>query len=452
MDVKQWTAGFFSGIKNWKFRTWFLLAVILALVITAVSILFHKASSIASAPVRRGEFIIDLYTSGEIEALNSTNVSVPRMRRHMMLQIVRMADEGTVVEAGDFLFQLDPSEAEQSVDQARDKLENAKAALASERASIESNMAQLKSQLESQRYSYQQTELNLKMMEFEAEAKRQEARLTLKKAEVSMKQAEQTIESQKIIDKATLMKAELNVKQAEADLRESEQNLSKLTITAPIGGLIVYKEIFSGGGMKKVQVGDTPFWGMPVIGIPDLSVMMAKTTINEVDISKIEKGQNAIVTIDALNNQTFYGHITRLAALARRENSTNAKVFDVEVQLDSTDSELRPGMTCGVRLISDRVSDALTVPLQSVFEKDGKTVVYIKSGRRAKLREVSVGRRSSDRIEILEGVTEGEEVYLRDPTLPLDELGGESESAPKPAKPKPNQNPGTGVSRTIIFG
>lgn len=433
-------------------RSWIIILAACIIVITAVSLLLPGTDSIAVVPAERGEFVIDLYTSGEIEALNSTNVSVPRMRRHMMLQIVKLVDEGTVVEKGDFLFQLDPSEAQQQVTEAQDKLENARAALESEKASIESNMAQLQSQLESQNYSYQQTELNLKMMEFEAEAKRQEAKLNLKKAEVAMTQARQKIESQKIIDKATLMRAELNVKQAEADLNESRQNLEKLTITAPIGGLVVYKEIFSSGGMKKVQVGDTPFWGMPVIGIPDLSIMMAKTTINEVNISQVQKGQNAIVTIDALNDRTFYGSITRLATLARRENSTNAKVFDVEVQLDSTDAELRPGMTCSVRLISDRIEDALTIPLQAVFEKDGNTVVYVKGVRGAKMREVTVGRRSSDRIEILEGLEQGELVCLRDPTIPLDELGGEGEGTARPTAPKPKKSNRSSSSTMIMIG
>jgi len=441
-----------SRIRNFKKRTWVFIGIGIIALVIALSFVLPETGSIATAPVEKGEFVIDLYTSGEIQAVNSTNVSVPRMRRHMMLQIVKMADEGSIVKKGDFLFQLDPSEAEQNVTEARDKLENARAALESEKASITSNMATLESQLQSQKYSHEQTVLNLKMMEFEAEAKRQEARLSLKKSEVSMDQAKQKIVSQKIVDKATIMRAELNVRQAEAELKESQQNLGKLTITAPISGLVVYKEIFSSSGMKKVQVGDTPFWGMPIVGIPDLSVMMAKTTINEVNISKIEKHQNAIITIDALKEETFYGKITRLASLARRERSTNTKVFDVEVQLDSTKAELRPGMTCGIRLIVNRVSDALTIPLQSVFEKDGKTIVYVMGARGPAEREVKVGRRSNDRIEILEGLKVTERVCLRDPTIPLEELGGEKEGSAPPKKPKSRKNNSTTTGGMIIMG
>jgi len=428
-----------KNLKKINRRTWLIIggAVLLLLIIFLVTI--PGSIHIATARAQRGEFIIDINTTGEIDALNSTNISIPRMRRRMTLQIVDMVPEGTIVKKGDFLLQLDPSEAQQKVDDAKDELANAKAQLESEKATIASNMAQLESQLELEKYNYEQAKLNLKMMQFEAEAKKQEAELNMKKAEVALAQAKERIASQNIIDKATLMKAELKVRQAEASLREAQQALSKLTIKAPIDGLVVYKEIWSGSTMKKVQVGDTPWPGFPVIEIPDLSIMQAKTTVNEVDINKVKKGQNAVITVDALEGKVYYGKITRIATLARREESTNTKVFDVEITIDSTDGLLRPGMTCGCRIITDRIKDALFVPLQAVFQKEGQTVVYVMSSRTPKKRVVKVGQKNSNYIIIKEGLKEGESVCLRDPTIPLEEIGGETQPAvitPKTTKRK----------------
>ena len=141
-----------------------------------------------------------------------------------------------------------------------------------------SNMAQLESQLEGEKYNYEQAKLSLKMMQFEAEIKKHEYELNMKKAEVALEQAKEKIASQKIIDRAMIVKAELNVRQAEMELREAQQALDNLTLRAPIDGLVVYREIWKGSGTEKVQVGDTPWPGMPVIGIPDLSVMQAKVT------------------------------------------------------------------------------------------------------------------------------------------------------------------------------
>ena len=433
----------FNRMKQLKRKTWFLIGGGIVVFVIFVSMIIPSAANIATTEVQRGEFVIDLNTQGEIDALNSTNISAPRMRRWMRLQIVDMAEEGSIVKKGDFLLQLDTSEGEQKVAEETDRLENAKAQLESEKATIASNQAQLVSQLESQKYSYQQAELSLKMMQFEAEARKQEYELNMKKAEVALEQAEEQINSQKIIDGATIKKAELNVKHAEAELQEARQSLEKLTIRAPIDGLVVYKEIFSGSGMKKVQVGDTPFPGFSVMSIPDLSVMQAKTVVNEAMINQIEKGQNVVITVEALEGKAYYGKLTRVAALARREKSTNVKVFDVEVTLDSTDGQLRPGMTCDCRVITGRIQDALFVPLQSVFQKEDTTAVYIMAGATPRKKPVKVGAKSSDFIVIEDGLEEGDLVCLRDPTVPLDEIGTESQSVV--AKPKKKPKPSRGV-------
>ncbi len=411
-----------------KKRIWIIIGGVVLVILLLILFVMPKSVDIATAEVIRGEFIIQLGLRGEIDALNSMDVAVERMRRRMSLQIIDIVPEGTMVKKGDFLIQLDTSEAEQSVSDAEDALENAMAELESEKANIASNMAQLESQLESEEYSYQQSELNLKSMQFEAEVKKQEAELDMKRAEVSLAQARERIKQQKIIDQAAIRKAELNVSQARLELEEAKEALQELTLRAPIDGMVVYEEIFTTSGRRKVQIGDTPFPGMAIIKIPDLSMMIIKTTVKEADINKIEKGQNVVATVEALEGKTYYGKLTRVAALARRDESTNTKVFDVEATLDSTGSgELRPGMTCDVTIITGRIQDVLSVPLQSVFQKEDTTVVYVMGSRGPSIREVKVGTQGSDRVVVEEGLHEAELVCLRDPTIPLQELGGESQ-------------------------
>ncbi len=405
-------------------RRWWLVGLAVGVVVVIIIwTTVPQPIEIATMQVERGEFVIDVRTQGEIEALNSTNVSIPRGRRRMTLQIVRMVPEGTQVKAGDFLLQLDTGEAEQRVTEAENALATARAEFDASQASIESNRAQLESQLKTEQYSYEQAQIGYRMMEYEAESKRREAELGLRMAELDLEQAKQRIEAQKVIDAATLQKSEIRIRQAQADLDEAQQMLASLTLTAPIDGLVVYQKIWAGSEMKKVQVGDTPYPGMPVIGIPDLSQMLVKTNVPEVAVSAIEVGQNVVLTVEALGGATFYATVSRVAPLARRESATNAKVFDVEATVDSTAAGLRPGMTCECRIVTDRIEDALYVPRQAVFEDAGETVVYLMEGRSWRRQVVTVGKRNRDRVIVLEGLEEGEEVCLRDPTLPLEEIG-----------------------------
>ena len=422
---------------NKRHWLWIIPAAVLLIVLMVAAI--PKPMKIAWAEVKQGEFIVDLRTRGDIDALISTNVSIPAMHRRVPLQIVDIIPEGTMVKKGDFLLQLDKSSAQQRVDQAHDAVASAQAELSTQKAQIASTMSQLQSELEGQKYKYEQAKLNLRMMEYEAEIKKRDSELSMKQAEVALAKAEESIKSQIIVDKATLMKVQLTVKQAEVELKEDEESLAALTMLSPLDGLVVYQEFFSSGSLKKIQVGDSPFFGQQIIKIPDLSNMMVKTTVNEVQISQLDLGQNAIITVDALEGKTYYGRISRLASLARREQSTNIKVFDVEVRIDSTDGQLRPGMTCDCQIITGRIKNTMFVPVQSVFQKADTTVVYVMSAGGPKMRKIKLGAKGSNFVVVEKGLEEGEKVSLRDPTVPLETIGGQTETAAPRQQTTPRQ-------------
>ena len=381
------------------------------------------ASSVATYTVSRDEFVIDIRERGDLGAASQINVAVPD-RVWGNVRITKLAEDGSVVEKDGFLVQFDTSEAENSVIDRQNNLDNAKADLASTNARIESQMKQLESAFKTQEYTYEQSQLKYEMMKYEAEAKRREQELNFKKDELALKQAEEKIESQKIIDQADLAKAEVKVKQAEMRFNQATDQLKALTLKSPKAGLVVLQEVYnwSTRSRDKVKVGDQPHRGMPLVSIPDLSVMLVETQINEVDISRVEEGQQVVITLDALPGPTFYGAISNVATLAHRDEGSDVKVFDVEVTIESEDERLKPGMTAQCTIITGRIPDQLYVPLDSVFEREDTTVVYVSNGGFDQ-RIVKVGQKNSDYIIIEDGLEEGEQVALRDPTIPLEELG-----------------------------
>ena len=132
--------------------------------------------------------------------------------------------------------------------------------------------------------------------------------------------------------------------------------------------------------------------------------------------------------------------------MARRDLATNAKLFDAEIQIDSTDGRLRPGMTCACRIITGRIPGALFIPISSVFQKDGHAVVYTARARGFAEREVRPGLKNSLFIVIEKGLKEHERGALRDPTLPMDEAGrsGDREKASEELSPSGGSNQGFG--------
>jgi RND family efflux transporter MFP subunit len=418
-----------------------LLALIGVTVFLLIIVLWNISSSseeVASAEVQKGEFIVSIKAKGELKALKSQSVGVPRSVSSDV-QIVQMAPEGGVVKAGDFLVQFDPAQARQKLEEKRNARDNALAELESQKATIASTMAQLESALLTQRYSHEQAKLRFEQMKFEADAKRREQEINLRKAELALKQAEEKIEAQRKIDQANLHKARLQVERANLEQKEAEDELQALTLLAPIDGLVVHKEIWGPSGIAKVKVGDTPWRGQELVEIPDLSVMQVKTSVNEVDVSRVAKGQQVRIKLDALPEPDFYGTVSQIATLASRKRNSNVKEFEIMVLIDGSDPRLKPGMSASVEIITDHMAEAIYAPLESVFEHEGKTVTYPAGS--TKPVPVEVGPKNSDFIVITSGLKPGQKVSLRDPTLPLEQIGTE---APKPIKKEKKKSGGRG--------
>ena len=204
--------------------------------------------------------------------------------------------------------------------------------------------------------------------------------------------------------------------------------LNSLTLTAPKSGMVVLQQIWGPNGREKVKVGSTPYRGMEIVSIPDLSVMQVKTQVNEIDVSRVKVGQQVVITFDALDGPTFYGTVTNVATLATTERGSDIKVFTVDVTIDGQDERLKPGMTAQCKIVTDKIDNVLSVPLEAVFDKEDTTVVFVKKGGFER-RPVQLGAKNSDYVVIENGLEGGEEIALRDPTLPLEELGIEKKGS-----------------------
>jgi multidrug efflux pump subunit AcrA (membrane-fusion protein) len=143
--------------------------------------------------------------------------------------------------------------------------------------------------------------------------------------------------------------------------------------------------------------------------------MIVNATVSEVDASQVSEGQEAIITLDAFPDAPFRGKVTRKGTLARRkEQGSKINVFDVEIAILDTDERLKPGMSASTRIVVERLEDRVSVPLEAVFEIEGRPCVYLAN---RKSRPVQVGRRNDMEIEILDGLTGDETVCLVDPAI-----------------------------------
>ena len=223
-------------------------------------------------------------------------------------------------------------------------------------------------------------------------------------------------------------------------INQSPENFQGSNVVAPMDGTVLTKNVEIG---ESITSGVSSFnAGTVLFTVADVSKMIVKAGVNEVDIGKIHVGMPVKITLDAYPKISFAGRIDRIAPAVRIEDKVH--VFDVEIRLDAQGRELRSGMTANIEMIGERKAKALTVPVESVFQRDEGEVVYVKKkidpkavassakkkddGKQDKdawkqffdKRVVVTGLADNAHVEVLKGLRLGEEVALEDPTLPID--------------------------------
>jgi multidrug efflux pump subunit AcrA (membrane-fusion protein) len=215
----------------------------------------------------------------------------------------------------------------------------------------------------------------------------------------------------------------------------------RVNVVSPMDGVIIKKNVEIG---QTVMSGVSSFnEGTIIYTVADLGAMLIKAAINEVDIGRIRLDMPVVVSVDAFPYRRFEGKITHISPAARLQEKI--KVFDVEVGLAEQVADFRAGMTANIDVKGERVESTLAVPVEGIFKKDDRNVVYVlrspfaepKEGDRSprktrsgkydvsevwqqffEEREVKVGLAGLEKAQVLEGMTEGIQVALEDPTRP----------------------------------
>ena len=218
--------------------------------------------------------------------------------------------------------------------------------------------------------------------------------------------------------------AESRIQEASAKLAMAQQQLARTEVRADVPGIVVYRDVFFGSEQRKPQVGDQVWANQPLLILPDISKMVVETKVRETDIHKIERDQHVAVRVQAYPDLKLKGKVTLVGTLAQEEKERRgAKFFGVTVQIDGSEPRLRPGMSATVEIDVEERPRALYVPLEAVFEKDGRHVCYVVQRGRLREREVAIGSTNRDFVVIEKGLEKGERVALRDPSAPPSDFG-----------------------------
>jgi multidrug efflux pump subunit AcrA (membrane-fusion protein) len=193
-----------------------------------------------------------------------------------------------------------------------------------------------------------------------------------------------------------------------------------MTLPAPAAGMISLISTWRPGGEAPFKPGDRAWPGAPIAELPDVSTLRVSARADETERGRLALNETVSAQLDAIPDRQFTGKIEQISTIATIDFSAGWPIprnFNLVIALDQADARLKPGMTAQLTVVVDRVSDALTIPVEASFQKSGQTVAYVWQGSKFQERVIEVERRSRDRILVAKGLHAGDRVALKDPTV-----------------------------------
>ncbi len=386
-----------------------------------------RAVPIPTTVVRRGDVTFTITARGELKGGNSEILTAP-MTGGSDMHITMLRHSGEVVKAGDVVVKFDTTEQEF-------KLREAQADVAEAEQHVIQAKATLQAQTEEDSYALLKAKSDVRLAELEVKKNPLVASITARQNDMALAQArqhltelEQNLVNHQATNQAAIATQEAARSKASVQAATARQNIDAMILTAQRPGYVALKQnqpnFFFGQQLPDFQVGDTVRGGMGVAEIPDLNNWEVTATIGELDRGHLAIGQQADVRIIPVTNRHFVGRIKDLGGTSGPPWDRH---FDCRISLENASQELRPGMSALIVITTDTLRNVLWVPAQAVFDKDGKSFVYVPSGGGFAPRDVKLLRRSESQA-VISGLTERQVIGFANElraghgfTLPLSE-------------------------------
>lgn len=392
-----------------------ILVTIIALVVFN-KLTTKKASEDLFATAKKGDFEIAISVAGELVAENSVDIKAPEIARGrdvraQDLKITDMVSEGTEVMQGDYIATLDRTQYDNNLQDELERLETFRINLQTKMLDTAVTLTGLRDQIKNQRHTVEEAEITLRNSKFEPPTTIRQAEIDLDKQERMLEQSIRSYQLRVAQVSRDIRNQRMWISRFERRVSDLQEILSMFEIRAPAPGMVVYKKDRRG---NKIKAGSTVnAFDRVIATLPDLTSMLSKVFISEIEISKVKPGQSVNIKVDAFPDKTYTGKVLTVANIGEKLPNTDSKVFEVSIKIDGSDNTLMPTMTTGNKVIVKTLTDVVYIPTEAVRTgSDGIPFVYTKN----KTKQIVIPGDSNDKFMVIQqGLKPGEKIYLSPP-------------------------------------
>ena len=375
----------------------------------------QKSEEVATFTIEPAAFARRVTADGTLQAVKATNVAVPQ-NAPRPLKVSWIAEDGTALRKGDVIARFDATDFENLLLTGREdratagnKLTRADAESSSTKKNLRRDARLAESELEAaKRFKFDDAEVFSRYARIESEVDQE-------LASSRKHHAEEVLGVRNDLSRVERDLLAIEDRKAGLKIKEAEEGLQALQISAPHDGILVLKRTWRG---DIPRVGDTMWRGQTLGEIPELTSMQAEVFVLEADAAGLAVGQKATLFLEADDRVRFPGKVKSVDKVARpRIPRQPVQYFGVTVELDRTDVKLmKPGARVKAILEIENQTSAVAIPRQALFEKDGRRIVYRRTANGFAPAEVTIGSSTAGRVVVTQGLKRGDRIALADPT------------------------------------
>jgi multidrug efflux pump subunit AcrA (membrane-fusion protein) len=372
---------------------------------------------IPTATVQRGDISLSVTARGELRGGNPEMLIAP-MTGGADMHITSLLKTGEEVKAGQEIAQFDTTEQEYKLKEAQGDLAEAEQHIAQAKAQRDADQEEDRYALLKAKTDLQLAELDVRQNPVLPAITAKQNDLALQAARDHLTQLEQNLANRKATNDAAIAMQEAGRGKAESQAMTAKQNIEAMTLRAKRSGYVSIKPntnqniIFGGMVLPPFQVGDAVRPGMAVAEIPDLNNWELGAQLGELDRGHLAQGDKVEIAVIAVPGHPFHGQVKELGGMT---GSFWERHFECKITVDDPTPQLRPGMSAEIVITTDQLHNVLWLPAQALFESDGKTFVYARSGTTFAPKDVKLVRRNETRV-VVTGINAGQVVALSNPT------------------------------------
>ena len=403
-----------------------LIALVAVLVLVAIAAVAMNARSdvapnVTTAAVTKGDFVDYIQIRGDIRPAKSIVLAAP-LQSGGDLQIVKLVKNGATVKKGEAVVEFDATSLKQRLLERQSELNQALKEIEQTQAQAKITAEQQQTALMKAKYDVERAKLDLGKRDLVSRIEYEAAKLSLADAEQRLKEVEAKGFSSAAGADADLIGKIRKRDKAKFDVDRTNAGIDALILHAPADGTVnILENPRSGGpfgGGVEFREGDRAWAGASILELPDLSSIHLEARLDESDRGRLKVGQAATVRIEAVPGKDFAARVDLISVLARVDFSSGwppVRNFDLGLILDERDARIRPGMTATARIAADTLPNMTLIPAETIFQRDGRPIVYRLRGSKFDEQVVEIVRRGREQAAVGAGVSPGDKLAVRRP-------------------------------------